>query len=142
MPIPWAAAAAGASIASTIGGTIAGMQANKDAKKAIQQQAAFTYDTRMEQVRRDRLQQNQIVGENVARVGASNILMSGSAKQHLDMVRSEFARDLAWQRLSAAKEREATLAGTPGKSANIASLLGGASSIAGTLMNYHRPTGG
>ena len=138
----WAAAAAGISIASTLFGVGAGLKAEKDAKKAVQRQADLTYQTRLEEMRRTGRDQEQVIGYNRAAIGASNIQFSGSAAQYLKGIQSEFARDLAWQRNAAAKEREAILAGAPGSSSSFANIASGVSSISNTIMNYYRPTGG
>lgn len=128
---------AAVAIGSSIASGISGINANKAAKEAAKNQAKMTYMTRMEEIRRAKYEQALAIGSNRAKIGASNIQFSGSAKKILDQTRSLFSQDIAWRRVAAEKEREAILSGAPGSNVLGQSLQAG-SSIINTLINYNK----
>lgn len=129
---------AGISIASSVAGMAGGLGAQKDAQKAAENQAKLTMFTRNEEIRRQQVKNRQQIGSNKAKVAASNIQMSGSAKRALDETKAEMARDISWRRFSSAKEQESIKAGAPGSSAALATIAGGIGQIANTGMNYYK----
>jgi hypothetical protein len=129
--------AAGASIVGTISSIWGGNKAAKAQKEAAKAQSMFTYETRQEEIRRAKLEQNQVLGYNKAAIGASNILFDGSAMKHLNAMRSEFAKDIAWRERAALLEQTAIRKG--GQGAGIGPMLvKGAAEIAETVANYNR----
>lgn len=136
MPVPLAAIAAGVSIGSSVLGIAGGLSSNQKAREAARRQAKLTFAQRMEEITRVQSEQRQVMSENEARIGASNILMSGSAARVMDSVRAGFARDIAWRRESARLEKRAIRKGAPGGSADMATVAQGVGSIANTIMGY------
>jgi len=128
---------AGISIASSVAGMAGGLSANKNAREATRQQARNTYAQRMEEIRRQRVENEYTQGYNVAAIGASGIQMSGSSARHLAGMQQEMSRDISWRRMSASQERRAIRAGAPGGAANLATVAQGVGSIASTLYDYN-----
>ena len=135
------AIAAGVSIASSLGGMAAGLSANKDARKAARLQARLTYNQRMQEIRDIQKENEYTQGYNRAAVGASNILMTGSAKRHMDMMQSEMNADVARRRNAAVNERKAIRSGAPGGSDNFATVAQGMAGIGSSLLYYHNAGG-
>ena len=133
----WPAIAAGAAVVG-VGASIFGQKkAAKDAEKALEKQAQFTFFTRMEEIRRAQLEQKQVLGENKARIYASNILFSGSAKESLMDVQQQFAQDISWRRKAANLEQEAIKSGAPSTSTGPL-IAKGVADIASIVAAYNK----
>lgn len=132
MPDPVTVAATGAAIGGSLLSGISGLTGNRRAKKAARRQADLTFMQR--RMEREQLQrtQSRIMGENRARVFASNLQMSGSPRDVVNDVQSEFLRDLNDRYNAALSERNAIRAGGRG---NDAAVIGGtALNIGSALM--------
>jgi type II secretory pathway pseudopilin PulG len=128
--------AAGISIASSVLGIGAGLSSNRKARRLAREQAKNTYLTRMEEIRREKINQGQVLGANRAAVGASNLMFSGTPQRVLDRVKTDFAQDIAWRELSAIMERKVGRAAAPGAAENFSTIAAGLGSIGSTIMGY------
>ena len=133
MPPPLVAAYAAVTIGSAILGGIGGIGANKKAAKATRLQADLTMRTREEEMRRAKIEGEQLVSHNRAAVFASNIQMSGSAQASINALQTQIASDMAWRRDAAVLEQRAIMAGAPGKSADL-QVLGRAGTQIGAAL--------
>ncbi len=132
-----AAIAAGAAVVGVAASIFGASKSAKAAKKAAKAQSIFTYETRMEEIRRAKFDQANTLGYNKAAIGASNIQFGGSAMRNLNSMRDEFSRDIAWRERSASLERTATRSGGQGASIGPQLVKAGAE-IAGIIANYNK----
>ena len=89
---------AAASVATSVFG---GMSAKSAAKKAARQQATLTFAQRQEEMRRQKLENEQVLGTARAAVGASNILNKGSTRRYITGIDMKQMRELAYQEKAA-----------------------------------------
>ena len=129
-----AIAAAAVSIGSSLLGSGSAMSAASDERDAIRAQAKLTYQQRVEEIRRSKIEQQKVLGYNRAAVGASNLQMSGSPQRSINKLQEQFAQDIKWREKAAVKERKAIRSGAPGGTANFAAGARAAGSIANTVM--------
>lgn len=108
-PVSTAIAVAG--VASGIAG---GLSARSKAKDAARHQARLTYQQRMEEIRRQKKQNEFDYGMGVAAVGASNLQFSGSSRAYLRAMKMEQMRQVAWAEQAARQERRAIRKGAAG----------------------------
>lgn len=97
----------GAAIGGIVGG-ISGMLQGKEADRArslAKMQARLKAMETGENLRRMRLEAQQMLGVSRAAIGASNIQFSGSAKRHHYALMSQAAADRAWVQESARIEQ-------------------------------------
>jgi hypothetical protein len=120
---------------AAIGGQLlqgaAGLKGNEQARKAAERQAAFTFYQRQEERRQQRRQYDRVLGENRARVHASNLQMSGSSAAVIQEMEGEFLRDLNTRYNAALAERNAIKAGGRGSDA---AVLGSTALNVGTTL--------
>lgn len=130
---------AGLAIGGSILGARAAQSANREAREAAFTQADLTYDTRMEEIRRMRLEQTYVESLTRARIAASGVEAGGTPALYENYLRSENVRQLDWARKSADQERKAIRQGAPGKGgANLqaaSQLLQGVTSAIGLWNN-------
>ena len=110
----YAAGSLAVSAVSVGSSILGGKSAKKAAKKAAKEQAALTYAGRQEEIRQKRRAARHQVGDARARVGASNLLMSGSPKAYVEELNMENMREISYARGAAEKERQAIKAGARG----------------------------
>lgn len=132
-----AKAGAGLSIGSSIAGIFGGISGNRKARDLAKTQAMATHRQRMEEIRRLERDRSRVVGSNIAAIGASNVIFSGSARRVLDDVRAELNNDINWRRIAAQQEKRSIMANAPGRRSDIAVGLRGAASIGQTMLGYY-----
>lgn len=125
-------AATGLSIGGSLLSGLGGLSANKQAKKAAQRQAEFTFAQRKMERRQSRREYDKIIGENRARSFASNLQPTGSTAAVMRDIEGEFLRDLSERYNAALAERTAIRAG--GKGSDAAVLAGTALNIGSSLI--------
>lgn len=134
--MPWpliAAAAVGAG--ASIFGSISGAKAQE---KAAEAQAKQVYSGRMEDMRKQQIQNASVAGTAVANAYASGLQMSGSPAQYIENLRNEQSQQLAYSRFAAKKERENILEG--GQSVALgATIIGQA---AGAISSFYTASAG
>ena len=128
---------AAASAVVGVVGVIGGLAGNRKAKRLAKARARSTYLTRMEEIRRERQNQEQILGANIAAVGASNLMFSGTPQRVLNKVRTDFAQDIEWRRTAADLERKGELAAAPGGAQDASVIAAGIGSIAQSFIGYN-----
>jgi hypothetical protein len=96
----------GGPIGAVVGGVLGGISgalsggAADDAEDLADMQAKFTRMETAENVRRMKETAEAQVGEAEAIVGASNLVMSGSSKNYINELRSQWSEDINWKRRS------------------------------------------
>lgn len=92
----------------------------KARRRAARAQAGYTFETRMEEIRRSQRTIDQQMSRNTAAVYASGLVGSrtGSAMRALQGTRNELNRQIRWDRKAAKLEERAIMSGAPGSSVN------------------------
>ena len=132
----WVAAAA-----AVIGGVMGSRSAKKAAKKAkklARAQAGLIEEETAENLRRMGLEADQVLGMTTARVGASNLMMSGSVKRHRAALEVQMASDMDWVARKGAADAANVRAGGSQIADNIrsrgrADLIGGVGQAIGYM---------
>lgn len=126
---------AGLAIAGGIMGARAQSQAADAAREAAKAQAGFTYETRMEEIRRERINMRYIESLARARAAGSGVEMGGTPMLYEQYLKAENLRQENWAISSAAQERRAIRQGAPGsgaaKLASASEMLSGITSAIG-----------
>jgi len=94
---------------SIVGGLLSNKSSKKSAAKADKlagEQAGLIEDETKENLRRMQLEADQVLGMTTARIGASNLMMSGSAKKYRSALEVQMAEDMDWVGRRGAAEAE------------------------------------
>lgn len=107
MPITAAGVAAGAAVAGGVAQIAGGFMAADAKEQAYKSQAKFTFFQRMEEMRRQQIEDANLYGEAVATSFASNIQSNrGTPNAYLRELQSQQKTQQAYARWSSFKEKE------------------------------------
>jgi len=128
----------GVAIVGTASSIMGGRAANKAAEEAAKDQAALTFRQRQEEIRLQKSSNQQQKGLTIAKIGASNILKTGSAARFLNSMNTENMRQVAFAQDAARLEKSAIEKGARGAGASLFANAGQQlGQLAGTLAaNY------
>lgn len=101
-------------VASLGAGVFGSNRANKQAKKAAEEQARLVGIQRREELRKLRRQADVEIGMARAGIGASNVQFSGSAQSYANELENEYSRQLAYGRMAMTAEQRAVRMGARG----------------------------
>lgn len=138
----WAAGiSAGLQVAGGVASYFGGKEAEKAREQAYRDQAKYTYQQRMEELRRQQREDALIKGQAVAGAYASNVQANqGSPARYLEDLQAEQRRQQAYFQFAA--KREKTLIEETGQSpgADIAAIGNAASTLANAFATYRSLT--
>lgn len=138
MPGPLAIASTAASVISGASSIFGALSGNKASRQAAERQADLVFSQRMEELRRMQFEQDQMEGYAVAAGYASNVRMTGSTKQYIDMLREEHDIQQEYTRQAAGLERYAIRKGAPGAGLGTISAIGQAANTISSAVGTYK----
>ena len=126
----------GIAVVGAVTSIAGGISGSKAAKEAGKKQAAIIRAASAENQRRRRLDLNQQLGGIEATIGASNLIMSGSAEQYRSAFESNINTEMIWDKQKA--RMDARFAEKTGQAAAQSAMYAGAGSalqFAGTAIS-------
>ncbi|PLW82234.1 hypothetical protein CWI75_10675 [Kineobactrum sediminis] len=122
----------GAAVGALAGGLLGGLTGGSDkkAKRLAGLQADLIRRTAQENQRRAELEMGQVLGYGRAAIAAGNLLETGSSRNYMNQLRSQFQQDIEWERVKAQMEEKAARMGgqiTAGQiqARGLSSMIGG-----------------